>query len=67
MDRKVGEIFDFDGHQIEVVEVKDYDCTGCFWEDKNCRKEVVNDIAGDCVDIHRDDSTNVIFKEVNND
>ena len=67
MDRKVGEVFDFDGHQLKVIEVKGFDCTGCFWEDKICNTFGVNDIAGDCTDIHRDDSTNVIFKEVNND
>lgn len=59
MERKIGEVFEFDGKSLKVVEVKEHDCAGCFFED-DCSK-FINHILGDCSD--RSDRKHVIFVE----
>lgn len=63
MERKVGEIFTYNGKTYQVVEVEtDEECKGCAFEFSSCCMSFL----GDCSPIHRTDSASVIFKEINN-
>ena len=66
MERQIGEIFDFDGVKLEVVEAKDNDCTGCyfFYERTACSFSCVRNTIGFCNPFFRKDNTYVIFKEI---
>lgn len=64
--RPVGEIFEFDGKKIEVVEVNDKRCISddyrrCFFWHKDCSNI---EKRGSCDMFHRDDRKEVVFIEV---
>jgi hypothetical protein len=66
MERKVGEIFDFDENtKLEVVKVNNLDCDGCICV--NGEIDCSDDQLGMCVYSQRTDHHNVIFKKVEND
>ena len=59
-ERKIGERFNFNGTTLEVVEAKQYDCLGCFFNFKRinfCKKMK-------CAPFERSDHNDVYFKEV---
>lgn len=58
MERKVGEIFDYKGKKLQVVE--QFDCKDCVFDIYFCRR--TPSIVGRCYD--RKDGKSVIFKEV---
>lgn len=60
MERKIGETFRFEGKTLQVKEIKEHTCEGCFFKDK-CLRAIVNKEAGECFD--RVDKKNVIFVE----
>ncbi len=61
MERKIGEIFDYNGVKLEVCEeIETYSCNYCFFEDKNC----YHTITGECCFNKRTDKKCVIFKLV---
>lgn len=60
MERKIGETFRFEGKTLQVKEIKEHTCEGCFFKDK-CVRAIVNKEAGECFD--RVDKKNVIFVE----
>lgn len=63
MERKVGEIFTYNGKFYQVV--KGITCKGCaFMKNKGCH--LVNELLGPCDYATRSDRTGVIFKEINN-
>ena len=58
MERAIGEIFEFDGEKLKVVECEG--CKGCFFDiSYNCDAD---DYVGECSDYFRKDGKNVIFK-----
>ena len=59
MERKVGEVFDFNGKRLKVVEAHQKNCDGCFLD--GCCSERYNDILGNCSP--RSDRKHVIFVE----
>ena len=61
-ERKIGETFEFEGKKIEVKEAGYGECDGCIL-DGICTRDN-RSITGDCEGIERDDSTEVIFVEV---
>ena len=65
MERQIGEIFDYNGTKLEVVENEDNHCEGCyFYRWIICRFDGIIDITGNCAPTYRNDKMNVIFKEV---
>ena len=61
MERKVGEVFNFQSKKLRVEKREKHTCCDCFF-DGYCNKLIVNPVAGNCV--CREDGYNVIFVEV---
>lgn len=61
MERKVGEIFDYEGKKLEVIESKSNGCAGCFFDEQHipCSKNTL----GYCGSEFRTDKKEVIFVE----
>lgn len=67
MERKIGEIFDYEGKKLQVVE-KNFFCDGCyFYEvgDDFCLNDDDFGKTGSCL-ANRSDQKEVIFQEVTN-
>lgn len=63
MERKLGEIFTYNGKTYQVVEVEaDEECKGCDFEFSSCCMASL----GDCSPTYRTDGASVIFKEIKN-
>lgn len=60
MERKIDEIFTYNGKTYQVV--KSIVCTHCAFRGKLCGEPS----AGDCMPSSRSDKTGIIFKEINN-
>lgn len=60
MERKIGEVFEFEGRRLKVEKAQPNSCTGCFFVERKCLERV----HGECCDDFREDNTDVIFKEV---
>ena len=61
MERKVGEIFTYNGKTYQIVEVEtDEECKGCAFEFSSCCMSFL----GDCGSTYRTDGASVIFKEI---
>lgn len=63
MERKLGEIFTYNGKIYQVV--KGFSCKGCAFIKNGCC-DLVNELLGPCDYTKRTDKTNIIFKEINN-
>ena len=64
MERKIGEIFTYKGKTYEVVTYS-WSCNDCaFFKNNHCEGD--KSIAGECISFIRNDSKNIIFKEINN-
>ena len=61
MERKVGEIFEYEGHKLKVVEEVGTECHKCFLFSRDCKS---SDIRGACWKNDRTDNKSVIFVEV---
>ena len=63
MERKIGEIFTYNGKTYQVVE--GITCEGCaFMKNGHCSS--ISKLLGLCSYTNRTDKTNVVFKEINN-
>lgn len=63
MERKIGEVFTYNGKTYQVVEVEiAEECKGCAFEFSSC---CISSL-GDCSPKYRTNGTSVIFKEINN-
>ena len=67
MERKIGEMFSYNGTTLKTVEQSDTEnvCNGCYFKSNFmflCYKN--NEITDECCDIRRIDKKDVIFKEV---
>ena len=63
MERKIGEVFTYNGKTYQVVEVEiAEECKGCAFEFSSC----CISFLGDCSPKYRTNGTSVIFKEINN-
>ena len=61
MERKIGEVFEYDNTTLKV-EGCIY-CDGCYFDGKRC-DDSTREITGECNNIMRKDKNLVIFKEV---
>lgn len=66
MERKIGEIFTYDGKTYQVTE--GIRCNGCaFNRNAKCStSSIIRELLGSCDAIRRIDKINVVFKEINN-
>lgn len=62
MERKIGEIFTYNGKMYQVV--KSDICENCAFRENDC--SILRSRIGLCVSSTRFDKTNVVFKEINN-
>ena len=60
MERKLGEIFTYNGKIYQVV--KGFSCKGCAFIKNGCC-DLVNELLGPCDYTKRTDKTNIIFKD----
>lgn len=65
-ERKVGEIFEYQGKKLKVVETKDSTCHNCYFADGDCDCDYENTrkVLGVCLSETRTDKKPVIFVEV---
>ena len=63
-ERKIGEIFNYDGKTLEVVETKSDTCYNCYFKEKTGRCSRIKSKTGVCDIIKRSDRRPVIFVEV---
>ena len=61
MERKIGDVFTFDGKQLEVIEGI---CIDCYFYNKLCFERSIRDIRGKCCLRYRKDKKDVYFKLV---
>ena len=62
MERKIGEIFEYEGKKLQVIEDPFDACDGCYFDkEKNCRDLL--DIRGKCGSFEREDKHYVSFIE----
>lgn len=62
MERKIGDVFNFNGKKFEVIEGN---CEDCYFKDKSCCfKRSVFDIIGECDLSKRKDAKDVCYKLV---
>lgn len=67
MERKVGEVFDFDGIKLQVKDTgHKASCNGCYFNKSICTNNKTRYIyqTGECFRACRTDGNNVIFVEV---
>ena len=59
MERKVGEIFEYNDKKLKVVETENFSCHGCYFLDLRykCHQQL-------CMRFIRKDKKNVVFKLV---
>ena len=65
MERKIGEIFEYEGKKLRVEADKDSECKRCCLNE-SC-PDINQKIIGECVNIHRQDKTSVVFVEINDE
>lgn len=63
MERKIGEIFEYEGKTYKVAEFDD--CRNCAFIHINC--SFLKSITGNCMDFLRNDGVNVKFEEIKKD
>ena len=63
MERKIGDVFTFDGKQLEVLEGR-AGCIECYFFNKACVSIRIKDIRGECCLRYRKDKKDVYFKLV---
>ena len=63
MEYDIGEKIWYDGVILEVVKQEASYCTGCYFEDVDCRA-LKGDVLGFCAGFNRKDLKNIIYKKV---
>ena len=63
MERKIGEVFEYNGVSLKVVKQKlnKASCNGCYFDGALC--EIDDEITGTCLYRNRRDKANIIFKK----
>ena len=61
-ERKVGEVFEFEGHKLKVVDEGTCKCNECLFYRREC--SLIRNVIGSCSEVHRTDKKSVIFVKV---
>ena len=64
MERKIGEIFEYNNEWYQCLEEKTCTCFGCDFRDYNCDDISLKEVKGSCQSEHRKDNKHVIFKKL---
>lgn len=64
MERKIGEIFEYNGEWYQCLEEKTCTCFGCDFRDYNCDDISLKEVKGSCQSERRKDNKSVIFKKL---
>lgn len=64
MERKEGEIFQYNEVRLLVCVDPSDSCIGCYFNEKDCQSDQILNIVGRCGNDLRKDKINVIFKEI---
>lgn len=64
MERKEGEIFQYNEVRLIVRRGPSGSCTGCYLNGKDCQSDQILNIIGDCAYDLRKDKMDVIFEEI---
>ena len=64
MERKIGEIFEYNGEWYQCLEDKTCTCFGCDFRDYTCADISVKEVKGICQSERRKDNKSVIFKKL---
>ena len=64
MERKIGEIFEYNGEWYQCLEEKTCTCFGCNFRDYNCDDISLKEVKGSCQSDVRSDGISVIFKKL---
>lgn len=62
MERKVGEVFTYNGKIYKVV--PGYGCKNCGFKNLRCNMRTFSEVRGACDSSMRKDNTNIVFKEI---
>lgn len=65
MERKIGEVFEYEGKKLQVKESNRYSCDSCFFKG-HCSSYRKN-ITGECEAVNRGDNKEVIFVDIIDD
>lgn len=63
-ERKIGEVFGYEGKKLKVVETKISTCHNCYFADRDCDCENTRKVLRECISERRTDHKPVIFVEV---
>ena len=61
-EQKVGEVFEFEGHKLKVVDEGTCKCNECLFYRREC--SLIRNVIGSCSEVHRTDKKSVIFVKV---
>ena len=64
MERKIGEIFEYNGEWYQCLEEETCTCFRCDFRDYNCDDISLKEVKGSCQSEHRKDNKSVIFKKL---
>ena len=64
MERKIGEIFEYNGEWYQCLEEKTCTCFGCDFRDYTCADSSLKEVKGRCQSERRKDNKSVIFKKL---
>ena len=63
-ERKIGEVFEYQGKKLKVVQTEGSTCYNCYFANRDCDCENTRKVLGACVRETRSDNKPVIFVEV---
>lgn len=63
MERKIGEVFDYEGIELKVVKETSA-CDGCYFNKPMACEDRDEEEIGCCINVNREDDADVIFQEV---
>lgn len=63
-EREIGEVFEYEGKKLKVVETKISTCHNCYFADSDCDLENTRKVLRECISERRTDHKPVIFVEV---
>ena len=63
-EREIGEVFEYEGKKLKVVETKISTCHNCYFSDRDCDCENTRKVLRECTIERRTDHKPVIFVEV---
>lgn len=67
MERKIGEIFEYEGKVYKTIQSLSDSCRNCAFVNEPCYACIFNKIVGGCSMTVREDKNNIIFKEIKKD